>query len=415
VEKLKVAFKEKYNLAQRWMNANRRYDYEYEKITDEELMYICDKVDMQSVLLRLGVYTESVNENELRGYCPDHELRTGRKPSDPKWFISKKTGKCFCHTECRGSNIVYLVKNLLKYKTIEEAKKFILNGNDIPSVFELRKSTSLLKDFNEKNKKTNQQKHEEQIKEAKQIIEQHNINQNCLDFFENDGIKKETLVDFNVSCADNGRYSDRAIVPFIGNNKEIVGFVAIDTLKKKKWVRKKVKTYIARYGCNSYSDLRSIVKKANNSYKKVVFCSGSNMGEHVFGLNEYIIPKNMSLNEIVIVEGERDAIKLLQEGISTLSNHGAKLTEEQKRIIVSINPKEVYLAFDADSAGEKATKKALEMLNGKVNAVIPMQLPTGKDPKKFNGEDFKLLMKQSKEIYYNVNNNSPFEKNRRLK
>ena len=99
---------------------------------------------------------------------------------------------------------------------------------------------------------------------------------------------------------------------------------------------------------------------------------------------------------------------MLQEGISALSNHGAKLTLEQRDIILSLNPKEIYLAFDGDEAGRVATKKALEMLEGKVNCVIPMDIPLGKDPKKFNGKEFSKLMSEEKsKIMFK---DSPFER-----
>jgi DNA primase len=116
----------------------------------------------------------------------------------------------------------------------------------------------------------------------------------------------------------------------------------------------------------------------------------------------------MNTDRIVLVEGERDAIKLLQEGIATVSTHGAKLTMEQMEIILSLNPKEIYLAFDGDEAGRSATKKSLKMLEGKVNYVIPMDIPLGKDPKKFNGEEFLEFMNSEKRrVSFQ---DSPFEK-----
>lgn len=377
-----------------------------EKISDKELEYICSVSDLKTVLSRIGIETNWSGDNELKGYCPDHFKRTGRQPSDPRWYLNTKTGKCICFTEGRGSNIVRVIKNVLNLKTMEEAKEFILNGNKIPSVFELNKivtSTQIIKKETDREKK-----HQEQLEEAKKVLNSGEISQFALDFFKKDAILKETLSKLGVCCLENGRYANRAIVKFINSNNEIVGFVAIDTLGKKCWVKRKVRSFIGIHGCKNLTELKSIISKAKKSYKKVIFCTGSPTGKHVYGLNEYIIPQNMNTEKIVLVEGERDAIKLLQEGISALSNHGAKLTLEQRDIILSLNPKEIYLAFDGDEAGRTATKKALEMLEGKVNYVIPMDIPIGKDPKKFNGEEFLQLMnEEKKKIMFK---DSPFEK-----
>ena len=391
------------NLIEKWEKVQFN---KVEKISDKELEYICSVVDLKTVLSRLGIETEWTGENELKGYCPDHFKRTGRQPSDPRWYLNTKTGKCICFTEGRGSNIVRVIKNVLNLNSLEEAKEFMLNGNKVPSVFELNKMTTVT---SEDSRKTDREKkHVEQMEEAKKVLNSGKITQKALDFFKKDAILSNMLSKLNICCLEEGRYANRAIVQFLNSEKEMVGFVAIDTIGKKEWVKRKVRSYVGIQGCKNLSELKSIILKAKKSYKKVMFCTGSPTGKHVYGLNEYIIPQNMNTEKIVLVEGERDAIKLLQEGISALSNHGAKLTLEQRDIVLSLNPKEIYLAFDGDDAGRVATQKALKMLEGKVGYVIPMDIPVGKDPKKFNGSEFLQLMEQEKsKIMFK---DSPFEK-----
>lgn len=377
-----------------------------EKISDQELEYICSVVDLKTVLSNLGIDTEWTGENELKGYCPDHLKRTGRTPSDPRWYLNTKTGKCICFTEGRGSNIVYVIKNILGLKTLSEAKDYLLNGNKMPSVFELK--NLYIQPQKTNNETIKKEKREEQLKEAEKVLKSGNISQKALDFFKKDAILYDVLSKLNVCCLEEGRYANRAIVKFINSDKEMVGFVAIDTIGKKEWVKRKVRSYIGIKGCKNLTELKSIINKAKKSYKKVIFCTGSPTGQHIYGLNEYIIPQCMDTDKIVLVEGERDAIKLLQEGISAVSTHGAKLTMEQMEIILSLNPKEIYLAFDGDEAGRSATKKSLKMLEGKVNYVIPMNIPLGKDPKKFNGEEFlEFMSSEKRRVSFQ---DSPFEK-----
>lgn len=392
------------NLLERW----KRVQYnKIEKITHEELEYICSVVDLKTFLSQLGIETEWVGENELKGYCPDHFIKTGRHPSDPRWYLNTKTGSCICFTEGRGSNIVRVVKNILNLKSLKEAKEYMLNGKNMPSIFELKKRINLsVKRVD--NELIRNKKHDEQLEEAKKVLNSGKISNIALDFFKKDAILSDVLSKLNVCCLEEGRYANRAIVQFLDNKNEIVGFVAIETLGRKEWVKRKVRSYIGIHGCKNLTELKSILTKAKKSYKKVIFCTGSPTGKHVYGLNEYIIPQKMSAEKIVLVEGERDAIKLLQEGISALSNHGAKLTLEQRDIILSLNPKEIYLAFDGDEAGRSATQKSLKMLEGKVDYVIPMNIPLGKDPKKFNGEEFLQLMEEEKRNM--MFKDSPFEK-----
>ena len=183
------------NLIERWKRVQFN---KVEKITPEELEYICSVVDLKTVLSNLGIETEWTGENELKGYCPDHFKRTGRSPSDPRWYLNTKTGKCICFTESRGSNIVYVIKNLLGLKTLKEAKEYLLNGNKIPSIFELNKITKIVTETNkELNKK---QKHDEQLKEAEKVLKSNKISQKALDFFKKDAILRETISKLNICC-----------------------------------------------------------------------------------------------------------------------------------------------------------------------------------------------------------------------
>ena len=102
-----------------------------------------------------------------------------------------------------------------------------------------------------------------------------------------------------------------------------------------------------------------------------------------------------NLDRLVVVEGERDAMKLLQEGIDCVSIHGTSLKPEQRTMLKTMNPRELLLGFDMDAAGCIATDKAVNALFGEIENIDVMNFPDGKDPKKFNREQLLAIIEDA--------------------
>ncbi len=93
-----------------------------------------------------------------------------------------------------------------------------------------------------------------------------------------------------------------------------------------------------------------------------------------------------SEDRIVLVEGYMDMIKLFQEGIRfTIASLGTSLTERQASLIARYVSR-VFIAYDADSAGESATLRGLSLLINKGLRVSVVELPRGSDPDEFVSE-----------------------------
>lgn len=91
-----------------------------------------------------------------------------------------------------------------------------------------------------------------------------------------------------------------------------------------------------------------------------------------------------SEDKILIVEGYTDVIALHEVGIPyVVATLGTALTETHFSVISRFT-KNVYLAFDADSAGRKAAERGLELISsaGNLNARVVL-FPEGKDPADF--------------------------------
>ena len=83
---------------------------------------------------------------------------------------------------------------------------------------------------------------------------------------------------------------------------------------------------------------------------------------------------------VYIVEGYTDVLALSQANIeNAVASMGTALTEQQLREISRFT-KNVYLAFDADAAGQKAMLRALKLARALALSVRVVQMPAGRDP-----------------------------------
>ena len=114
---------------------------------------------------------------------------------------------------------------------------------------------------------------------------------------------------------------------------------------------------------------------------------------NLFGMN---FAKNHCAESIILVEGNMDVISLHQAGFkNAVAPLGTAFTEEQANLLARYT-KEVLLTMDADEAGQKAIKRASEILEKTGLKTRVISIPDGKDPDEFikkNGPDrFRALI-----------------------
>jgi len=130
-----------------------------------------------------------------------------------------------------------------------------------------------------------------------------------------------------------------------------------------------------------------------NSPETPVFKKGTNL----YGLN--FVLKNGVPNDLIIVEGYMDCIKLHQHGvINTVASLGTALTKEQAKLIKRYC-NNVYLCYDSDAAGKAATLRGIEVLHSEGLDIKIINIPKGKDPDEFINdygvEEFKKLIQDA--------------------
>lgn len=138
-----------------------------------------------------------------------------------------------------------------------------------------------------------------------------------------------------------------------------------------------------------------------NSPETLIF----NKRKNLFALN---LAKKSKLGYLILVEGYMDAVALHQYGFDcAVASLGTSLTEEHA-VLLSRYTEQVVLIYDGDEAGQRATRRAIPMLEKAGLQVKVLQMKDAKDPdeylKKFGADKFKLLLEESSNrVEYQLN------------
>ena len=174
------------------------------------------------------------------------------------------------------------------------------------------------------------------------------------------------------------RFRDRLMFPIIDVRGNIIGF-----------------------GGRIMNNKDADAAKYLNSPETLIF----NKRKNLFGLN---YAKKSTLGYLILVEGYMDAIALHQYGFDcAVASLGTSLTEEHATLI-SRYVEQVVLIYDADEAGQRATRRAIPILEKAGIRVKVLQMKDAKDPdeylKKFGADKFRILLEDSSNrVEYQLN------------
>ncbi len=113
-----------------------------------------------------------------------------------------------------------------------------------------------------------------------------------------------------------------------------------------------------------------------NSPETLVF----NKGRNLFSLN---FAKKNNSGSVILVEGYMDVISVYQAGITNIAaTLGTAVTADQAKLLLRYF-NEILLCYDSDEAGEKATIRAIEIINGVGGKAKVIRLKGAKDPDEY--------------------------------
>lgn len=173
-----------------------------------------------------------------------------------------------------------------------------------------------------------------------------------MDYLINQGFDKDLLIQIGlvVEKGDStyDRFRNRIMFPIIDHRDRVVGFggrVMDDSLPK----------YL-------------------NSSESPIF----NKSSILFGLN--LAKRQRPIDHIIIVEGYLDVIALYEYGFhNVVASLGTALTQDQAKLLRRYTPN-IYIAYDGDAAGQRATARGLDILKDAGCIVKVIKLPKGMDP-----------------------------------
>lgn len=109
------------------------------------------------------------------------------------------------------------------------------------------------------------------------------------------------------------------------------------------------------------------------------------------------------VNDLIVVEGYMDVISLWQAGVkNAVASMGTALTQRQAAILKRYCDK-VYICYDGDAAGQKATVRGLDILHSQGLDVRVVSLPEGLDPdeyvRKYGADGYIAQLAKAKPLY----------------
>ncbi|HHV59561.1 MAG TPA: DNA primase [Clostridiaceae bacterium] len=350
----------------------------------EEVRVSNDIVDVISEYIRL----EKKGSNFF-GLCPFHREKT------PSFSVSPTKQIFNCFGCGKGGNVIQFIMNI-ENLDFPEAIKLLANRARITLPEDEDRETHKKNILKNKIIKINT----EAARFFHNKLKDKTSQKKALLYLKERGIAPGTIVKFGIGyCSDEGdelfKYLSKA-----GYNEEIIvkSGLAIKSEKGGCYDRFRnriifpifdVRGSVIGFGGRS---IDSSGPKYLNSPESIVY----NKRKNLYAMN---FARTSGEKRVVVVEGYMDVISLHQNGISNaVASLGTALTVDQGRILKKYF-EEVIISYDADTAGQAATVRGLDILNEIGCNVRVLLIPEGKDPdefvNKYGGKAFQNLMEKT--------------------
>lgn len=355
------------------------------RISQSKIDEIASAVDIVDIISQ---YTNLRKAGRsFMGRCPFHEERT------PSFSVSQEKGVYHCFGCGKSGNVFTFIMDIDNVP-FSDAVKTLAEKANIKLEFE---------DENPQERNQIEQLYEINKEAAKYFYENLNSHEGIYarEYLVTRGVKEEMLVKFGLGFSL--RYKDSLFKKFEDKfNKEdlmLSGLVFGDENMKDKFRGRLMfpvfseSGRVVAFGARKLFDDDYVQAKYINSPETKIY----NKSKILYGLN---FAKNAIKERgfAILVEGYLDLISLVQNGISNVvASSGTSLTELHVKIL-SRYTDEIVIVYDADTAGQNASRRAIELiLSQDMNATI-IVLPAGEDPdsymKNFGIEDFKKLVER---------------------
>lgn len=330
----------------------------------------------------------------LVGLCPFHGEKT------PSFTVYPETSSFYCFGCGAGGDVITFIKKIENLDYMD-AVRFLADraGLKMPENVHVDDAVSKLRvRVLELNREAARFFHEQLYAP---------IGKEALDYFHGRGYTDKTIRHFGLGYAPNdfhalrdamrakGFHDEELLAAFLCNKKNSSVY---DVFRNRVIIPIiDIRGNVIAFGGRVLDDSKP---KYVNTSDTVVFQKSRNL----FALN---FAKAKAADELLLCEGYMDVIAMHQAGFTNaVAALGTSFTEEHATLIARYTSS-VTLLFDADGAGQKAAKRAIDILRKTGVRIRVVTVPDGKDPDEYirkNGaEHFKLLLERaSNDIEYRL-------------
>lgn len=352
----------------------------------EEIRISNDIVDVISEYVKL----ERKGKNYF-GKCPFHNEKTASFSVEP----TKQIYNCFgCGKAGNVINFIMAIENL----DFPEALRFLAQRAKIAIPesddrgFDPEKA-QLKKDLLSISVEAARFFHDNLINNKHQI---------AIDYFKRRRLKKQTIIKFGLGYAPDSYDSLYKHLLSKGFNQSVIlksGLVIAKDNKVYDRFRGRVMFPIFDVRGNVIAFGGRVLDSSQPKYMNSPETEVYNKGKHLYAMN---FAKNSCAKQIILAEGYMDVISLHQSGITNVvAPLGTALTENQGRLLKKYS-EEIIISFDADSAGQAAANRGLDLLRDIGCNVRVLTIPSGKDPdeyiRTYGVDEFKKLVTRSETL-----------------
>lgn len=337
-------------------------------ISDEFLQELRERIDIESVI---SPYVNLRRRGKLlTGLCPFHNEKT------PSFTVYPDSNSFYCFGCGAGGEIVTFIRRVENLDFVEAVKSLAQKaGMQMPE------------DGFDDTVSKHRAKMLEANREAAKFFNDTLMSpqgRRALDYLLKRGMSQAMITHFGIGYAPD-------LWDGLINHMRAKGFTAAELLEAN-LARKSTKTDSNHFYDNFKNrimfpiiDLRGNViafggRVLDDSKPKYINTSDTlvyKKSQGVFALN---FAKNGNSGKLILAEGYMDVIALHQAGFTNaVACLGTAFTKEQAQLI-SRYATEVVLAYDADAAGQEATKKAIYILSQTGIKMRVLSLTGGKDP-----------------------------------
>lgn len=326
------------------------------------------------------------------GCCPFHNEKT------PSFSVTPEKGFYYCFGCGAAGNAINFLMNY-EHCTFPEALEKLANRANIPLP---------VADMSKEQRERNEYRHK--LYEINELAS--NFFHNCLtqtslgkpglDYLLNRGLTMETIKKFKLGFAPNSW--DKLYRSFIERHIQESYLLELGLCRKGSggkvydYFRNRVmfpimdgRGRVVAFGGRVLDDS---TPKYLNSPETSIFSKG-----HVLFAFDKAYPTIRSTKQAILVEGYMDVISAHNVGITNVvASLGTAYTKDHGKLLLR-QAEEIILAYDMDGAGQKAAKRAMELLVNTDFKVRVLAMPDGKDPDDYcrhhGKEAFKKLVEQA--------------------